>query len=104
MGFGMAIVNLKQMKFQECYTIVEELIKKYEVGKKQSKLVYHYIRALCSKKLRKYDQAKSDYTILIKNCHTSNYSFMSNFMFSVVFAKSRRLDIKFDCLSYLNFR
>jgi hypothetical protein len=92
------------MKFNECYLIVEELIKKFEGGKKPLKLVYYYIRALCSKKLRKYDQAKSDYGILIRNSTTSNYKFMSNFMFSVVFAKSRRLDMKFDCLSYLNFR
>jgi site-specific DNA-adenine methylase len=92
------------MKFQECYQIVEELIKKFDGGKKQSKLVYYYIRALCSKKLRNYEQAKSDYGILIKNCSTSNYKLMSNFMFSVVFAKSRRLDVKFDCLSYLNFK
>jgi len=71
--FGMAIVYLKQMKFEECYAIIEELIKKFTIGKQNSKLVYHYIRALCCKKLRKYDQTKSDYSILLKVCPPINY-------------------------------
>lgn len=104
MKFGLAIVYLKQMKFSECYNIIEELIKTYEQGKKQSKLAYYYIRSLCSKKLRRFEQAKNDYSHIIKTCKPSNYSFLSNFIFSITFAKSRRLALKFDCLAYMNFR
>lgn len=62
------------------------------------------MRALCNKKLRKFDQARQDYNIISKNNISSNYNYLSNYVFSMVFSKIRRLRLNFDGLSYLNFR
>ena len=34
----------------------------------------------------------------------SNYNVLSNFIFSIVFSRSRRIALKFNSLSYMNFR
>lgn len=67
------------------------------------KLVYYYIRALCAKKLGKYDQARNDYSVILKNCKPSYFGLLNSLMVSTLLSKSRRLALKFDALSYLKF-
>jgi hypothetical protein len=33
-----------------------------------------------------------------------NYNILANLMFSLVFARMRRMEIRFNCLSYMQFR
>lgn len=38
------------------------------------------------------------------NVVPENYNILINLMFSLVFAKMRRLEVKFNCLTYMRFR
>lgn len=75
--FGLSIVYIKQMRFGDSYAIVDNLIKRNESQKKSPKFVYYYIRSLCAKKLAKYDQARSDYSIILKNCKPTYFELLN---------------------------
>lgn len=62
------------------------------------------MRALCEKKLARYDQARIDYNIILKNCKPSYYELLNELILSTLLSKSRRYDVKFDALSYMKFR
>lgn len=49
--FGSSIVAMKQLRYHDSLTNINELIHKMEVGKKKIVPVYYYIRGLCHKEL-----------------------------------------------------
>lgn len=75
--FGLGIVYIKQMRFGDSYGIVDNLIKRNESQKKNPKYIYYYIRALCAKKLAKYDQARNDYSFILKICKPTYFELLN---------------------------
>lgn len=59
--FGLAVVKLKQRKFEEALVEITELIMKLEQNQEQDKklsILCYYIRALCHKELFDFKKAK----------------------------------------------
>lgn len=66
--------------------------------------MYYYMRALCAKKLGRYEQARGDYGVVLRSCKPSFYAELNAIVVSALMAKQRRFELKFDCLTYMKFR
>lgn len=87
-AFGLALVCFKKSEFRESLRYIDSLIK--DCGEVVPPLFY-YVRALNEKKLGMSEQAKSDYRIIQGNVVPENFNILANLMFSLVFAKLRRM-------------
>lgn len=83
---------------------MNQLIHKIEASGKRAQTIYYYIRALCFKELGNFTQAKADYKTIEPELKPSNFNVLADFLFSVVFHKSRRIPLQFNCLSYMLFK
>ena len=59
--FGLALVSLKQLNYNESLKYINDLMQKLAASKKKIQLVYYYIRSLCYKELGMLQQCKADY-------------------------------------------
>ena len=102
--FGIALVGLKQLRYRESLQGINQLIQKLESSGKKPQTIYYYVRALCYKELGQFKEAKADYQFIEKIFKPSNYNVLSDFLFSVMYHKSRRIPLHFNCLSYMKFK
>lgn len=100
-AFGLSLVCFKKSEFKESLRFIDGIIR--ECGETVPPIFY-YIRALNEKRLGLTEQAKSDYKIIQGKIIPENYNILANLMFSLVFAKLRRMEIRFNCLTYMQFR
>ena len=56
--FGISVVALKQLRYKDALSSINELIHKFDIDKKKILPVYFYIRALCHKELGNHREAK----------------------------------------------
>jgi hypothetical protein len=53
--------------------------------------------------MKRYDLSRTDFNIVIKKCQPINYDFFTQYLIGMMVSKTRRLNLKFNCLSYMNF-
>jgi hypothetical protein len=53
--------------------------------------------------MKRYDLARTDFSIVMKKCQPINYDCFTQYLIGMMVSKTRRLNLKFNCLSYMNF-